>query len=343
MSTRRERRAAETRCGGAPRRRPATESVFRTRARRASDGASLPRRLPGAVLVRNFIYLAPPSIEAAIGELRRGEARALAGGTDLLPQLREGRRSAERIVDLKRIAELSAIRPLPQGGLAIGAAASATRVACHDLVAARYPAVAASARLLGSVQVQNRASLGGNVCNAAPSADVVPALICHEASAEIAGPGGRRSMPLEQLFAGPGRTVLQADEVLTALCLAAVPPRSATGYLRFTPRREMDIAIAGVAVRIDLAEDRSIAFARIALASVGPTPVRAVSAERLLRGNRLDRDVSLAAAAAAANADARPISDTRASADYRRALVEVLTRRGLAACARALDIGLELR
>jgi carbon-monoxide dehydrogenase medium subunit len=295
------------------------------------------------VLVRTLIYVAPPSIEDAIGELRRGEARPLAGGTDLLPQLREGRRSADRIVDLKPIAELSTIRPLPQGGLAIGAAASATSVARHELIAARYPAIAASARLLGSVQVQNRASLGGNVCNAAPSADVVPALICHEASAQIAGAAGRRNTPLDEFFAGPGRTVLQADEVLTALCLAAVPPRSATTYLRFTPRREMDIAIVGVAVRIDLAEDRSIALARVALASVGPTPMRAVSTERLLRGNRLDRDLSLAAATAAANADARPISDTRASADYRRALVEVLTRRGLAACARTLDIALELR
>ena len=293
--------------------------------------------------MRNFIYVAPPSIEDAIGELRRGEARPLAGGTDLLPQLREGRRNADRIVDLKRIAELGAIRALPQGGVAIGAALSATSVARHPLISARYPAIAAAARLLGSVQVQNRASLGGNVCNAAPSADVVPALICHEADAEIAGAGGRRHTPLEQLFAGPGRTVLQADEVLTTLCLAAVPPRSATTYLRFTPRREMDIAIAGVAVRIDLAEDRAIALARIALASVAPTPLRATSAERLLQGNKLDRELALAAAGAAANDDARPISDTRASADYRRSLVEVLTRRGLAACAHTLDIALDLR
>jgi len=291
--------------------------------------------------VRNFIYVAPSSIEDAIGELRRGEARPLAGGTDLLPQLREGRRNVDRIVDLKRIAELNAIRPLPDGGIAIDAAVSATNVARHDVIAARYPAIAAAARLLGSVQVQNRASLGGNVCNAAPSADVVPALICQEADAHIAGAAGRRQVPLEHFFLGPGRTVLQPDEVLTALALVPVPTRSATSYLRFTPRREMDIAVVGVAVRIDLAEDRSIALARVALASVGPTPLRAVSAERVLRGNRLDRDLSLAAAAAA-NDDARPISDTRASADYRRTLVEVLTRRGLAACAHMLNIAVDL-
>ena len=135
--------------------------------------------------------------------------------------------------------------------------------------------------------------------------------------------------------------MLQPSEVLSALRSPPCAPRAAATYLRFTPRREMDIAIAGVAVRIDLDEDRSIARARIALAAVAPTPLRAISAERLLLGNRLDRDLSLAVAGAAANDDARPISDTRASADYRRNLVEVLTRRGLAACARTLNIALD--
>jgi len=287
--------------------------------------------------VRDFVYVAPASIEDAIGELCRGDARPLAGGTDLLPQLREGRRSADRIVDLKRIPALSAIGALPQGGIEIGAALSATHVARHPAIIGNYPAIAAAARLLGSVQVQNRATLGGNVCNAAPSADVVPALICHAALAEIAGANGRRQVALEEFCLGPGKTVLSADEVLISLSLAPVPPRSATTYLRFTPRREMDIAIAGVAVRIDLAEDRSIAFARVALASVGPTPLRAVPAERVLQGNRPEPALAREAGFAAAGA-ARPISDTRASADYRRALVEVLTRRALAASARALNI-----
>jgi len=289
--------------------------------------------------VRDFVYVAPTSIEDAIGELCRGEARPLAGGTDLLPQLREGRRRADRIVDLKRIPALSAIGHLPRGGIEIGAALSATHVARHAAIS-NYPAIAAAARLLGSVQVQNRATLGGNVCNAAPSADVVPALICHAAAADIAGANGRRQVALEELFLGPGKTVLSPDEVLISLSLAPVPPRSATTYLRFTPRREMDIAIAGVAVRIDLAEDRSIAFARVALASVGPTPLRAVPAERVLQGNRPDPALAREAALAAAGA-ARPISDTRASADYRRALVEVLTQRALAASARALNLAWE--
>jgi CO/xanthine dehydrogenase FAD-binding subunit len=292
--------------------------------------------------VRDFVYVAPSSIEDAIGELCRGEARALAGGTDLLPQLREGRRRADRIVDLKRIPALSAIGLLPQGGIEIGAALSATRVAQHAAILANYPAIAAAARLLGSLQVQNRASLGGNVCNAAPSADVVPALICHAACAHIAGANGRRQVTLEELFLAPGKTVLTADEVLVSLSLAAVPPRSATTYLRFTPRREMDIAIAGVAVRIDLAEDRSIALARVVLASVGPTPLRALPAERVLQGNRPEPALAREAAFASASA-ARPISDTRASADYRRGLVEVLTLRALIASARSLNIAWDPR
>ncbi|HJZ30671.1 MAG TPA: FAD binding domain-containing protein [Hyphomicrobiaceae bacterium] len=287
--------------------------------------------------MREFVYVAPPSIAEALIELSGDNARPLAGGTDLLPQLREGRRHADRVVDLKRIGELTTVRRLPQGGVEIGAAASATAVARHEAIAADYPAIAASARLLGSVQVQNRASIGGNVCNAAPSADVVPALMCHQATARVASGDGWREIGLEDFFTGPGKTVLKPGELLLSLALAPAPQRSATTYLRFTPRREMDIAIAGVAVRIDLAADHTIALTRIALAAVGPTPLRAPSAEAILRGHRLDREVAAAAAAAAAN-DARAISDTRASADYRRALTEVLTRRGIAACARSLNL-----
>jgi CO/xanthine dehydrogenase FAD-binding subunit len=290
--------------------------------------------------VREFVYVAPQSIDEAIGELGRGEARPLAGGTDLLPQLREGRRSTDRIIDLKRIAELGTVQSRADGGVEIGAAMSATRVARNATIAGAYPAIAASARLIGAVQVQNRASLGGNVCNGAPSADAVPGLICYEARAHIAGPKGRRHLPLDAFFIGPGKTVLAPDELLVSLVLPPALERSATSYLRFTPRREMDIAVAGVGVRLDLAEDSSLALARIALASVGPTPLRALAAEQILQGNRLDRDLAAAAARAAAEA-ARPISDTRASADYRRSLVEVLTRRALAACAHCLKVALD--
>jgi CO/xanthine dehydrogenase FAD-binding subunit len=286
--------------------------------------------------LQEFAYERPGTVADALASLRAGDARALAGGTDLVPQLREGRRRAARIVDLKHIPELTAITVLADGGVSIGAAATATAVARHPAIAADFPAVAESAQLIGGVQVQNRASLGGNVCNAAPSADGVPALICHGAVGVIAGGAGTREMPLEAMFAGPGRTTLAPGELLVAIRL---PPARGSGaaYLRFTPRREMDIAIAGAAALLRLGADGTIAQARVALASVAPTPIRAPSAERALIGQRPGEALFEEAGRCAAQ-DARPISDTRASEDYRATLVAVLTARALAACGRRLGV-----
>jgi aerobic carbon-monoxide dehydrogenase medium subunit len=291
--------------------------------------------------LQEFAYERPETLDHAIAAMRGGDARALAGGTDLIPQLREGRRKAGRVVDLKRIPELMDIGLLPDGGVSIGAAASATAIARHDAVAKSYPAVAQSARLIGSLQIQNRASLGGNICNAAPSGDAIPALICHGALAAVAGPGGRRQVDLEGLFKGPGRTALEPGEILVAVQLPPASARSAASYLRFTPRREMDIAVAGSGVRIELAKDGTIAAARVVLASVGPTPLRAPSAEGRLVGE-MPSPVLLEEAGRLAARDARPISDTRGSADYRRALVAVLTARALGDCCRALGAGGDL-
>lgn len=290
--------------------------------------------------MKEFAYECPETIESAIALIVDGNARALAGGTDLIPQMREGRRQVDRVVDLKRIPELTAILELPGSSLAIGAAASASAVAGNARVAADYPAVATSARLIGSLQVQNRASLGGNVCNAAPSADAIPALICHQARARIAGPGGTRELDLEKLFAGPGRTTLEPGEILTAIILPPPEPRSAAHYLRFTPRREMDIAVAGAGAWIRLDEQGAIAAARIALASVGPTPIRAGTAEQKLVGAMPSAPLFKEAGRLAAG-DARPISDTRGSAEYRRSLVSVLTARALAACCRSLGVEID--
>ena len=287
--------------------------------------------------MQEFIYERPETMAEAVAALRDGNARALAGGTDLIPQLREGRRRAERVIDLKRIPELTAIAALPDGGMSIGAAANATTVSRHRLVASTYPAVAQSACLIGGVQVQNRASLGGNICNAAPSADAVPALICCGARAVIAGANGRRELPVEQLFTGPGKTILDPGELLASILLPPAAPRSAAKYLRFTPRREMDIAIAGAGTWLRLDADGAIAEARVVLASVGPTPLRAPSAERKLAGER-PTGALLEEAGRLAASDARPISDTRGSADYRRSLVAVLTARALADCCRQLGI-----
>ncbi|HMK80691.1 MAG TPA: xanthine dehydrogenase family protein subunit M [Xanthobacteraceae bacterium] len=285
--------------------------------------------------MQEFVYQRPETLAAAVAALGEGDARVLAGGTDLVPQLREGRRQAARIIDLKFVPELTEIAATAEGGVAIGAAATAASVARHPLVAARYPAVAQSVQLIGGTQVQNRASLGGNICNAAPSADGVPALIAHAARAQIAGPAGRREMSVEAVFAGPGRTTLAPGELLVAIVLPLPAPRAAAAYLRFTPRREMDIAVAGAGAWIRLGADGAIAEARIALASVAPTPIRAPTAEAKLKGARPSAALFEAAGRRAAQ-DARPISDTRGSADYRRKLTAVLTARALSQCAAQL-------
>ena len=287
--------------------------------------------------MQDFVYERPKTIEEAIAAMRADNARALAGGTDLVPQLREGRRQAAQIVDLKHVPELTEISVLSDRSVQIGAAATASAVARHAAIVAGYPAIAESAQLIGGVQVQNRASLGGNICNAAPSADGVPALICHGAQALIGGPGGTREMPVEAIFAGPGRTTLAAGELLVAIRLPPAAPSSAAAYRRFTPRREMDIAIAGAGAWLRFGDDGTIAEARLALASVAPMPIRAPRAERKLMGERPSAALFEEAGRLAAQ-DARPISDTRGSVAYRTTLVAVLMTRVLADCGRRLGI-----
>lgn len=261
----------------------------------------------------------------------------LAGGTDLIAQMKAGQRAPTRIVDVKKIPEMVHVGQAPDGGLEIGAAVSCTTLAGNADIAAHHAALHDSVQLIGSLQIQNRATLGGNICNAAPSADAVPALIVDGAVARVAGPDGQRTLPLEDLFAGPGRTHLAAGELLVGLTLPQPAARSASAYLRFTPRREMDIAVVGAAARIDVDDGGTIAAARVALASVAPTPVRAPSAEQALVGKAANAD-TFAAAAAAAQADATPISDTRGSAAYRTELIAVLTRRALEQCAARLGL-----
>lgn len=291
--------------------------------------------------MNELAYESPVTVDEAVALLSQGNSRPLAGGTDLVVQLREGRRSADRVVDLKRIPELVAISSSSDGGFRIGAAASFSRLAAHADLARAHPAIIMSGRLVGSLQIQNRAGLGGNICNAAPSADAVPALICLGASAEIAGPTGRRVEPVEALFEGPGRTKIKVGEVLVAIMVPAPVPSSAAQYLRFTPRREMDIAIAGAGAWIRLDREKTIAGARITLASVAPIPMRATAAEKKLMGERPSVALFREAGRIAAQ-EARPISDTRGSAEYRRELTAVLTRRALAACAQDLKLGIDL-
>lgn len=284
-------------------------------------------------------YERPSTVAEAAGLLARDGARALAGGSDLIPQLREGRRQAAVMVDLKHVPALVAIERHANGGFRIGAAASIARLGAHAEFARVHQFLLASAQLIGSLQIQSRATLGGNLANAAPSADAVPLLIALEAAAELASPSGTRTVACSDVPIAPGRTALATGEMITALLLPPLPERTAARYLRFTPRREMDIAIAGSGVRLTLGTDGHIASARIVLASVAPVPLRATAAEALLTGERPGARVFAAAAAKAAE-EARPISDTRGSADYRRELVAVLTRRALTDCASQLGVPL---
>ena len=280
-----------------------------------------------------FDYAAPASVAEAI-ELLAAHPRAclLAGGTDLLVQLRSARKETDLVVDLKRIPELNRIECDLAGGLTLGAAVPCYRIYNNPAVAQAYPALAEVAALIGGTQIQGRASIGGNLCNAAPSADSIPLLIALGAICRIAGPVQSREIAVEDFCLAPGRTVLQPSELLVALHLP--PPRAHSGaqYLRFIPRNEMDIAVAGVGVEVTL-EDGHFQSARIALAAVAPTPLFVREAGAALVGKVVE-PASMAAAAEIASDAARPITDMRGTAAYRRHLCGILTRRALASAVR---------
>jgi carbon-monoxide dehydrogenase medium subunit len=280
----------------------------------------------------NFDYEAPTSLAGALELLAQpGEVRPLAGGTDIIDQLKSNRRNADLVVDLKRIPELSSLESNGLG-LRIGSAVSCTDVHNFTATNSDYAALSESSELIGSIHIQNRASVGGNVCNAAPSADTIPALLIHEAIARTASASGEREIPLIDFFAGPGQTVLAKGEILKELVLPAPSANTASSYLRFIPRNEMDIAVAGVGSLIEV--DRSskvVTKARIALASVAPTPVRAYAAEEYLEGIAIDEATINKTADLAVQA-AVPITDVRGSAEYRKELIRVLTNRTLTIC-----------
>ncbi|PYT28209.1 MAG: carbon monoxide dehydrogenase [Acidobacteria bacterium] len=260
-----------------------------------------------------FDYATPPSVGEAVGLLTAHPgARLLAGGTDLLVQLRAGRKETDLVVDLKHIPELNALEYDPVRGLTIGAAVPCHRIYRDPTVARAYPALVEMASLIGGTQIQGRASLGGNLCNAAPSADSVPLLIALGATCRISGPRGAREIVVEDFCTAPGRNGLQPGELLVALHLPPPAPHSGARYLRFIPRND------------------KFRSARIALASVAPTPLFVREAGDALAGQPVN-DTSIARAAEIARASAKPITDMRGTADYRRHLCGVLTRRALEA------------
>jgi len=277
--------------------------------------------------MKRFEYLVPESLQEALQMLSdRPEAIPLAGGTDLLVQVKEGSRSVETLLSLKRVTELR--QYAYNGALTLGSTVTVGRIAADPQIQQVYAALAMGAGLIGSVQIRNVATVGGNLCNASPSADTAPPLLVLGAQAVIASVQGERTIPLEEFFEGPGRTALQAGELLTAITLPQPAQRSGSFYLRHTPRARMDLAVVGVAAAVTVEADGSIVDARLALGAAAPVPLRARQAEALLAGQVLTDELWREVGATAAR-EAEPIDDQRASAEYRRHLVDVLTRRAL--------------
>jgi carbon-monoxide dehydrogenase medium subunit len=283
--------------------------------------------------MKDIDYAAPRTVAEAVTLLAENgdRARVLAGGTDIIVQVREHRRDLDLLVDVKNIPELNELSYDSKTGLRLGAAVPCYRIYEHPQIAKAYLGLIDAVSLVGGIQIQSRASVGGNLCNASPAADTIPPLIVHDAVCVIAGPAGSRQVAVEKFCTGPGRTVLGKGEFLIQVHLP--PPKSHFGanYLRFIPRNEMDIAVvgAGTAVTLDANKTRCVA-ARVALAAVAPTPLLVPEAGAAL----VDGPVSealIARAATLAQAAARPISDMRGDADYRRHMVGILVKRSLKA------------
>jgi carbon-monoxide dehydrogenase medium subunit len=274
-----------------------------------------------------FNYVAPASVDEAVSALASApSARVLAGGTDLIVQMRDGRAKPAAVVDLKRVPGAVGIQRGSDGGYVIGAATSGAVIGEHATLPRDWPGVVEAVNLIGSTQVQGRASLGGNLCNASPAADSVPALIAARATCLIVGPAGRRETPVEAIQAGPGRTTLQPGEFVLELRLPPRPSRASDAYLRLIPRTEMDIAIVGAGVSLALDGDGRVAEAHVALGAVAPTCLLVGPAGAALVGGKLD-EASLQALDAAARAACNPIDDKRGTIDYRTKIAGVLARR----------------
>lgn len=282
----------------------------------------------------NIQYLAPRTLDEAIGAFAAAgsAARILAGGTDLLVQMRSGAVRPGLIIDIKKIAEMTSIEETADGGFRIGAAAPGAVLAEHARFGKVWPGVLEAINLIGSTQVQGRASAGGNLCNGSPAADSVPAMIAAGAIATVLGPNGPRQLPIEEVPAGPGRTRLAPGEMLVSFTFPSRPPGSGDAYLRMIPRTEMDIAVVGCGVSLTL-NDGICSAARVSLGAVAPTVLLVEAAAKALIGTRLET-AALDAAAEACRAACRPIDDKRGTIVYRTKVAGVLLKRTVAIAAK---------
>ena len=278
-----------------------------------------------------FDFLSPSSIDEAVQTLasKGNQALIMAGGTDMLVQMRAGRGTAPFVVDIKDIPELNEVSYDASKGLTLGAAVPCYRIYEDKTLSDAYPGLMDAASLIGGIQIQGRASIGGNICNAAPSGDSIPIVIALGGICNIAGANGTRQLPVEEMCTAPGRNALEEGEFLVSIQFPAPQANSGANYLRFIPRNEMDIAVAGVGSSVQLdASGQNFVSARIALASVAPTPVFAKEAGDSLAGKPVNED-TIQAASELAQSAAKPISDMRGTVRQRTHLIGVLTRRTL--------------
>ena len=272
-------------------------------------------------------YEAPKTLKAAIALLSgaQGLTRVLAGGTDLLIQMRGGRVEPELLVDVKGIPEMTSI-VAKNGGFRFGAAVSCMELVEHEAFAKAWPGVAEAVKLIGSIQIKGRASVGGNLCNASPAADSVPALIAAGATVSIVGPNGRREARVEDIATGPGKTSLAKGEIVASILLPRRPPHSGDAYLRFIPRTEMDIAVVGAGANLTLDDKGVCSQARVSLGAVAERALLVPEAAAALIGTKVDA-AALKRLGAAASAACRPIDDKRGTKEYRIKVAGVMARR----------------
>lgn len=279
--------------------------------------------------MRPFEYFEPATLDETVSLLAQynGQANLLAGGTDLLVEIKEHLRAPNYVINIKKISGLDNLTYDDREGLRIGSLVTVRAVETSPIVKEKYAGLAQAASELASIQIRNRATVAGNICRASPSADTLPPLIADGATVKLFGPAGERSILLEEFFTGPGQTVLAKDELVVEIVVPAPRPHTGKVYIKHGRRKAMELATVGVAVALTLAGNicRDI---RIVLGAVAPTPIRARKAEQILQGNVVN-EAAMAAAAQAAMEEARPISDVRSSAEYRRDMVRVLTGRAI--------------
>lgn len=277
-----------------------------------------------------FDFYQPTTVAEASRLLKENGpgGRFLAGGTDLVIAMKEKGLLPKYIVDLKRVPGLNGIHDNGDGTMTIGALTTMYAIETSSVIKKKYPFLAQSAAEVGSIQIRNRATIGGNMANATPSADVAPSLIALNATAKIANTAGERIISMEEFFRGPGQNVMSADEILTEITIPKISPQLVGEYIKFSPRDMMDLAYIGVAVAYHFGSDKKCTEVRIVLGAVAPTPIRAKNSEGLLEGHVLSEELAAKVGDEAAR-ESKPISDVRSSADYRRTMVGVMTKRAL--------------